>query len=332
MKEGLQNKAVLLAQNAQSVKQEFKWQHAMTIRLAALQYTLEGKAVDCDKIRRCLDLIKGTTGIFSSFRGNMVLCIAAMLSLSDDPGRLFEHTVSVYGELKKAKFRASDFLAVAAFQIASAADASDYSRIVDRAREFYKGMKALSWFNTGQDDYIFSAMLGLSDLDVQSGTESIEQLYQRFKPEFWPGSSVQALAQVLVLSGECDTAISRILTLKDAMKYQRIRLDRAYTLPALGVLALLPVDTDTLVQDIREAQAFLRTQKGFGHLSVSKQPLLLFASAIVAFAYAEDIKNGVIAASVSTSIASIVIAQQAAMIAAMSASAGAAAGAAASSG
>jgi hypothetical protein len=319
VKEGIQNKAVLLARNAQSVKQEFKWQHAMTIRLAALQYTLEGKAVDCDEIRRCLDLIKGTTGIFSSFRGNMVLCIAAMLSLSDDPGRLFENTVSVYGELKKAKFRASDFLAVAAFQIASGADASDYSRVVERAKDFYKGMKALSWFNTGQDDYIFAAMLGLSDIDVKIGTQRIEQIYGRLKPRFRNKNSVSTLSHLLVLGESCDGVVDRVLALRDVLKAQKLRFDRAYTLSSLGVLALLPAEKDLLVGDLSETRDFLRTQKGFGKLTVSTEELLIYTAAIVSSEYAKDISCGVLTAALSTSITNIIIAQQVAMIAAISA-------------
>ncbi|MCL2545528.1 MAG: DUF4003 domain-containing protein [Clostridia bacterium] len=326
-----QQKLTLFAANARFIQKEFLWQGALVKKLAALLYAFDGKPIDCAAIKRSHALIKDSTGAFSTFRGNMALGVAAMLSLKSDPSELLTNAIAVYEMLKSAKFRASDYLVVAAYEIASQAKPEEYGQAVARARAFYDGMKAKGFFRTRENDAIFAAMLGLSDLDVETGTQSVEQLYRRFKPEFWPGNSVQALAQVLVLGGECETAIDRILAIRDAMKYQKIRLDKAYTLPSLGILALLPVDIDALVQALDEARAFLKKQKGFGPLSVSKQALLLFASAIVASAYAEDIKNGVIAASVSTSIASIIIAQQAAMIAAMSASAGAAAGAAAAS-
>jgi len=319
MKKEVQEKLALFVSNAQAVRKEFTWHDTLVKKLAALLYALDNKPVDCTEIRNSHILIKNNTGFFSTFRGNMALCIAAMLSLKDNPAELFANTLTVYEMLKSAKFRASDYLAVAAYEIASQARPEEYQQIIIRTREFYDGMKSKGFLRAGQDDYIFSAMLALSGIEVKAGTESIEQLYQRFKPAFWSGNSVQALAQVLVLSGECETAINRILILRDAMKNQKIRLHRCYTLPSLGVLALLPVDIDTLVQDINEAQAFLRTQKGFGVWTVSKQALLLFASAIAASVYAEDIKNGV-TASVSTSIASIIIAQQAAIIAAVSAS------------
>ena len=196
-----------------------------------------------------------------------------------------------------------------------------------RAR-LYDGMKAHHFFYTGQDDYIFAAMLGLSGLESGPGAERIEYLYSRLKDSFWDRNSVQALAQVLVLGGSGDDVENRVLALRDALRAQKIKLDKAYTLPVLGILALMPVEIDIIVRDLDEAQASLRTQKGFGALSMSTQELLLFAASLVAGEYARDAKDGVITAALSTSIANIIIAQHAAMIAAISASsAGAAASA-----
>jgi hypothetical protein len=118
--------------------------------------------------------------------------------------------------------------------------------------------------------------------------------------------------------------------LRDALRAQRIKLDKSYTLPALGVLALLPVEIGAIVRDIAEAEQTLKVQKGFGSWSVSKQELLIYAAAAVAGEYAEHVKGGVVTAAVSTSITNIIIAQQVAMIAAISASSAATAAAASS--
>jgi hypothetical protein len=264
-------------------------------------------------------MIKSSAGVFSAFRGNMSLCIAALLSLSDNPERLLGEAIKVYDLLKKVKLRASDYLAVAAYQIAAGADPDNCTAVIERTRAFYDGMKTHHWFYTGQDDYIFAAMLGLSDLDVNTGVERIEQLYTRLKDEFWDKNSVQALSQVMVLSGTSDATTGRVLALRDTLKAQKLRLDRSYTLSSLGILALLPLDIEIIVRDIDEAQTFLRAQKGFGSLSVDKQELLLLAAAIVSWEYADSAKGGVLAATLSTSITNIIIAQQAAMIAVITA-------------
>lgn len=325
MKHAGRNKLELFADNAQIIKKEFTWQKSLTKRLAALLYAQEGKGVDCKAIEQCHALIKQNTGAFSAFRGNMALCVASLLSLSPNPQQVFSETLKVYDLLKGVKLRASDFLVVAAYQIAAQSESSDYEHVVVRTRSFYDGMKARHFFYTGQDDYIFAAMLGLTDLDTAAGAERIEQLHSRLKGEFWDKNSVQALAQVLVLGGSEDSVVRRVLDLRNALRAQKIKLDKAYTLPVLGILALLPVEIDTIVRDIAAAQDTLRAQKGFGSLSVTTQELLLYAASIVAGNYAESLKDGVLTATLSTSITNIMIAQQAAMIAVISASTAAAA-------
>ena len=326
----IQKKLALFAGNTQTIKKEFPWQRALTKRLAALLYAQEGKPIDCEAIQQCHALIKQNTGTFSKFRGNMALCVAALLSLASNPQELLSKTLKVHDLLKNAKFRASDFLVVAAYEIAKQSNPADYMNVTNRTRAFYDGMKANRFFSTGQDDYIFAAMLGLSDLDVAAGTERVELLYNRLKGEFRNKNSVQALSQVLVLDGSDDVVVWRALALRDALRAQKIRLDKAHNLSSLGVLALFPVDIDTIVRDINEAQVTLRAQKGFGAMSVSSQEILLFAAALLADEYARNVKDGVLTAALSTSIVNIIIAQQVAIIAAISASSAAAAAASSS--
>jgi hypothetical protein len=320
MTEAMQNKLGLFAENVRTIRGKFFFEDHMTKRLAALLYAQEGKAIDCDAIRRCHEMIKKNTGIFSRFRGNMALCIASLLSLKEEQQSLLDKTLGVYKLLKAAKFFPSDFLVVAAFQIATQADSAEYVNVVARTRAFYEGMKAKHFFYTGQDDYIFSAMLGITGLEPEAATARIETLFSQMKGGFFYKNSVQSLAQVLVLGSADDAAENRVFKLRDAFRAEKIRLDRSYTLPVLGILALLSEDMDTVVKDVDEAKANLRNEKGFGWFSVPTQELLLYAASLVAGEYAEGIKNGVITAAVSTSITNIIIAQQAALIAAMSAS------------
>lgn len=157
-------------------------------------------------------------------------------------------------------------------------------------------------------------------MDLAEGTERIKQIYNQLKREFRNKNSVQILAQVLVLGEADDSIVNRVLALRDALRTQKIKLDKAYTLPFLGIFALLPVEIEIIVNKIGEAQDALRNKKGFRTLSVSTGELLLLAATIVASDYAENIKDGVLTATLSTCIANIIIAQEAAMVAAASSS------------
>ncbi|OAB44667.1 DUF4003 family protein [Paenibacillus antarcticus] len=314
----------LFAENAQRIKKAFPWQNVMVNRLAALLYTAENKIADEEAIRASRELIKENTGIFSLFRGNSVVIIATLLSLSADKETQLANTLIVYDILKDTKFRASDYLVVAAYQIAAHSTTDRYQLTVERAKMFYDSMKANHRFLTGHDDYIFSAMLGLSDIDVESGSDRMEQLYTALKPEFMSGNSVQALTQVLVLGDEAPEAVSRVLALRDVFRTQGIRLDKEYTLTSLGVLSLLPSNKENMVTEVSETYELLRTKKGFGNWSITKQELLLLSTALVAFKYVDDVRNGILTTMLSTSITNIVIAQQTAIAVATAASATAA--------
>lgn len=324
MKEPFVNRLDLFVSNTQLVKKAFAWKSGQINRLAALLYTAESKTIDTDAIRDSNELIKNSTGLFSTFRGNLSVCIAALLSLSGHKETLLADTLAVYDLLKERKLRASDYLVVAAYQIAANSPADQHQRIADRTRHFYDSMKEYHRFLTGQDDYIFAAMLALSDLEPERGAARMEQLYAELKPEFVSGNSVQALTQVLALGEETPEAAARVIALRDAFRSRGIRMDKEYTLSSLGVLSLLPVDGGMLVQDISDTHDYLRTQKGFGSWSITKQELLLLSTALVSYKHIEAVQSGILNSALSTSLTNIVIAQQTAIAVAAATSAAAA--------
>ena len=333
MKKSVNDKLNLFTSNDQTIKGGIKWHDVIMKRLAALIYTLENKHVNCEAIIESQDLIKRETGFFSMFKGNMMLCIASMLSLQENREQLFSNTMTAYNKLKAVKFSASDYLTVAAFLIASNTESKEYQRTAERAKAFYDGMKKQRRFHTGKDDYIFTVMLGLSEIAPNIGVDQIDQLYIKLKPEFRAyGSSLQTLCQLLVLSGKAEEASERLLTLRNTVISRKVKLDKMYTLPVLGILSLLPANADTLVGDILDVQSCLRTKRGLGFFTVTTQELLLYSSAIVSSAYAEDMKSSNIStisaedmksniiSAISAGIAGTIIAQQLIVLAAVIAS------------
>lgn len=323
----MKSKLELFVNNTYAIKKDFVWQHSMLKRMAALLYAVKSKTIDSSRIQESINLIKQNTGVFSSFRGTSLMTLATLLSLSENKEIMLSETLKVYDLLKAEKFRAGDFLVIAAYQIASNAEPSKYAQVIKRAKAFYDGFKENHIFITGQDDYIFSVMLGLSDIDLKTGSARIEQTYQSLKRYFVSRNGVQALAQVLTVGGTGSFNESRIVDLCNAFREKRLRLDLNYSLSSLGVLSLLPYDTDTLVNKVSDVYEYLRTKKGFGSWSVTKQELLLLSAAFVSYEYIDQANDGIITSAISTSLTNIIIAQQAAMIAAISASSAAAASA-----
>ncbi|WEK55032.1 MAG: DUF4003 family protein [Candidatus Cohnella colombiensis] len=321
MKEQTLSRLDLFVANSQLMKSKFIWQPTLIKRLASLLYAAEDKAIDIDAIQESYELIKKNTGVFSSLRGSSAISISALLSLSEEKNEQLSNTLAIYDMMKEVNFRASDFLVVAAYQIAAHTLPENYSHTVNRAKAFYVGMKAEHRFITGQNDYIYAAMLGMSSLDINYGLTRIEQLYATFKPHFHSGDSVQALAQVLVLGEENRELEARVLSMRGAFRERNVKLDHVHTLSTLGVLSLLPAEIDSIVNGVLEVNEYLRTKKGFGIWSVTKQELSMYSATLIAYEYMSDMKIGLLTSTLSTSLTNIIIAQQAAIAAAVATSA-----------
>lgn len=316
----LQDKLNLFADNVQVINKDFVWKNTLAKRLAALLFTAESRTLDGEAIRRGEALIKRQTGLFSTFRGNASLTVATLLALADDPEQLLDRTLLVYDLMKAARFSASDFSVIAACLIAGQARPEALAATVERARAFYDGMKQEHWFLTGQDDYIFCAMLGLSGLEPLDGVARIERLYDDLRPDFRGRNAVQALAQVLVLADDAASPSFQVRNLRDAFKASGIRLDREYTLTSLGVLTLVSPDHAAIVQAVQAAYDNLRTRRGFGRWTIGRQELLLLAAALVAYESVSQPEKHLLTSTLSTSITAIIIAQQAAIVAATASS------------
>lgn len=330
MNDALQTSINLFVSNTQEARNCFTWQDSLTKRLMALLYMAEHKKLDAESIKDCHKLLKMNTGTFSMFRGNSAYSIAAMLSLKPDKEKLFQNVLQVYDRMKEAKFKSSDYLTIAALLVASGTDNENYSNVIYRAKEFYDGMKSNHMFITGGNDYIFSAMLGLSDIDPKTGTINLEELYQSLKPEFGGGDGLQMLTQILLLGGFTKESLNHIVDLSKAFKDEGIRLDRRDTISSLGILSLLPANKNDIVCNVKETYDYLREEKGFGVLSISKQELLVFSTALTSFFLLDEAKSSIITGALSNTITNIILAQQAAM-AAIAASSAAAATASSSS-
>lgn len=327
----LQSRLRLFAENTQRMRGTFIWESMLMKRLAALLYVNENRTMDAAAVRECRELIKERTGLFSSFRGNMQLCLAAMLSMAPDKETQLDRTLAVYDRMKDAGFKASDFLVAAAYQVAARTDPAAYDDTVERARTFYEAMKKRHFFLTGRDDYMFAALLGISSLDIESGDADMAWFYSELKPVFRPRQGLQALSQVLALGGDREELKSRVLELHRAFLSRGIRMDKEYTLSSLGVLSLLPTSVESLAGDAAAAFASLRQEKGFGIWSIGKQELLLLASAVVASVHVDEAKSGIVSTAVSTSLTNLLIAQQMAAAGAAAAAASAAAASSSSS-
>lgn len=324
MDDNLQKRVDLFLDNNAAMKGNFIWQYAYSKRLSALLYSAEGRNLNTFEIENNIKLIKGTTSTFSMFRGNSIMTLATMMSLSSKGEELLQRSLLIYEAMKSIGFRASDYLVVASAIIASNSKEGDYSKVIVRAKNFYDGMKEKHRIITSHDDYIFSVLLALSKVDVNSGVNRIEEIFQELKPDFKYGNAVQSMAQILVVGEEeiaPEEIRNRLYGIRNGLRKYNLKLDREYSMTSLGILSLLPVDSEKVVNEIKEVHDYIRTFKGFGSFSVTNQEVLIIASALISFHYLDNLKLDIISGAVSTAMINMIVAAQTATAAAAAATA-----------
>jgi len=317
----------LFLDNASNIRKSFPWQEPMIKRLTALVFALEGKELDSAAVVAAHKTLKNTTGVFSTFRGNLSVLIAAMASMTDDPATRLSDTQTAYQLLKNKKFRSSDYLVAAAFEIASQTPHNNFPHVIHQTREIFLAMRANNRFLIGADDYIYAAMLALAGFDAQTAGDKVRDMYTRLKAEFpfmTSRSCLLHLAQIMILSDRTEHCVSNLIHLNRILRSHKIKLDRSLVLPSLGILSTLPTNPDALAEEIKNTVDFLRTHKGFGGFSVSSAEINMHAVALIS-------RHSLAQATASSAITNMLIAQQTAMMVAMSAAVMASSSAAAAS-
>lgn len=316
MNELIKQRLDLLCDNYQAAASYSHFDSNMVRIFSSLVCCNEGKSVDPEKIKQMKTLIKEKTRVFSIFRNNLLMPLSTELSLEENPDECLTNTLQVYDMLKQLKFSSSDYLAAAAHAISTGCEPYDYNQICERMRSFYDDMKQNHPFLTGQDDYVYAAMLAMSDLSPQSGTSRMELFYINLKKHFSQGNGLQSLSHILCMAEENDSLITdRVVELHHKLKEKKFDMNHPYTLSILGILALITDDVDAIVGDLAIAHDYLKEKKGFGNWSLTKAQRLLITSAVVACVYANEAKSGTLKSTIVSNITNLLLAEEAAMIA-----------------
>lgn len=307
----LQQRCELFITNRDTIKKTFKNKDEAVYAACAAIYTSRGMQADGSELKKCKKLIEESKGIFSSFRGSMLLASASLLAVSDRPRELLEQVLDIYDRLKKY-FTGTEYLVQAAFTIAEYAYGADIDDICKRAKGLYKKMKREHPFLTGSEDSVFAISLAMSERDDKDLINDMEACYKIIKPEF-SNNYVQTVSHVLALEdGESERKSSKFLGLYDGLKTAGKKYGKTYELSVLAALSASGVSNDRIVADLLYTDDFLDDQKGYGGLfGTSKKTRLMHAALIVSGVYGS--RGSQIAAIASA--AAIIAAEQAMMAA-----------------
>lgn len=316
--------------NRDQIKEVFGWEDAYMYPVCAMVFTSHRHMADEDVLKQCRKILKEKTSVFSNFRTTARLVMTSMMAVAINPEEMLEHALQVY-DLLKEHFYGSPYLPVTAMMIAEQEKPQRYEMVATRAHTIYERMKKEHPFLTSGEDSVFAAMLALSEKSDEQIITEIENCYSLLKKQFSAGNAVQSLSHVLTLiNGNTEEKCAKTIALFQALKEENCKYGTGYELATLGVLAMLPVEQQLLVQEIKEVDVYLAKQKGYGVFGIGKKQRLMHAGMICASEYTSLGTDTAMSHAAISGTISLIVAQQAAMCAAIAASSAAAASSASS--
>ena len=329
MNSALQNLTVQYSEAREAVKSVFRMESEYSYPVAANLYVSANVPVDPDRLEDCKRLIKAEAGIFSNFRGNIKVPLAAKLALSDDPQSRWMRAEANY-EMLKEHFMRSEFLALAALLLTDSAADADVPALAARGKALYSRMRKEHPFLTGQEDSVFAILLAQSDRTDDALIADMEACYRLLDERFFKGDGIQTASHVLaMIGGTPEEKANKVIALYDAIRDAGGKYGKNWELSALAAFATDDTPVETIVSEMLAVDALLEGQKGYGIFGCDRKTRMMHAAMLVS-AYHSREQTGLVNAIAQQSAVAMIAAQQAAicaMIACSSASAAAAAGA-----
>ena len=311
-----------------AVRAVFRWENDCMYPVSAQVFLAADRPVDRERLERCRDLVKSTTGIFSNFRGNVRLPLVCMLAAGDEPEARWARTQQTYARLKETFF-GSEYLALAALFLSDGTQGEDGAA---RGRGLYQRMKKEHPFLTGPEDSVFALILAQSSRTDDELIEDMEASYRLLRERFPQGDGLQSASHVLALSEAAPAEkVRRLIALFDGILAAGGKYGKDRQLPILAALSLGPEDTDDLVRGLMDLDGLLSEEKGYkGLFGLDRRTRMMHAAMLLSLPDRGDGQQRVMNAAAQQATLAIIIAQQAVICAAVAASAasGAAAGSA----
>ncbi|MBR3108625.1 MAG: DUF4003 family protein [Clostridia bacterium] len=287
MKPELENLCLEYIANREEVGKAFRWDNSALHTVCANIFCACGKTADSEHLKECRKMIKQNTRFLSKFRSGKVRAVlASMLSLEERPEDRMA-LANEYFHLLKKQFKKTEYLVLTAFLLADLADQTLTEETVSRGKEIYRAMNQKHRILTNKTDSVFAMLMAYSGKTTEELIGETEVCYQALKKKF-SGSGAQTSAQVLAMAdGAPEEKAQRVIDLFDALREADIKYGRSDELSPLAALSLADTPLSALAEEIKEVDAFLKSQKGFDSSKESEQAQrAMYAVMIVSDQYA----------------------------------------------
>ena len=253
------------------------------IKVGALFYTVRNISPDGEKIRACKEILKRKTGIFSNFRGFLQFAIQVKMSVSPDPEAYLDAVLAIYKKLAEGRILPGEIIVMTAMTIYDLSDGRDVDSVIAAVKEAYAKIRQKHKFLTNENDLSYIAIMVLSGKDMDRQLEEVEMLYAALKERFhMPSDTAQSAALVLSMSSKpADQKAESFISFYQALKEVKHATSKGKAMSVYAAFTDLDAPRELLVDEIGQAEDWLRHQKGYGILSSSDVRRVMAAALVL---------------------------------------------------
>ena len=312
MNEVLNEKCELLLKNSSAIRNKYFFDDAHMCLIAGLIFTSADKEVDTDKLKECKKILEKNTGLLSNLRANPRLVLLSKMALSDDPEQYINNVSEVYKKIHGGKQLETSYMALAAMLICDLGRQDEAEDLVIKAEQIRSQMNKDHPVLTASEDTSFIMLLALTEKSPERVISDIEEAYDYLKnmcKVSATANAIQGLSEVLAISyGDTKEKCDKVVRICNTFADRKAKYGSDSEFVVLGSLISVNIDTDTLVDEILEAEVRLKDLKGFKLGEMERKKRMMFASMLVSEVY--GLQSDVIGNSIMSNALSAVIAKQ----------------------
>ncbi len=322
MKPELEQKINLFVENRKEAEKAFVMEHKLNHVLSSLILTGSGHSLDREKVKEAKKIVKSKKGMLSVFRATCFVDVVTKMSIQNNPERYIEDVLEVYKIIKGKRIMEYTGLVLASMAIVDLGRKNEAEKIAVKYEEILRKMSKKHPFLTDENDIAFAVLLAMTEKDVDTIIDEMEECYTYLKKTLKvkaDANALQGLSELIILSDgsmteKCDKAAELYVTFKEhGAKYGYY-----FEFASLAALIGLDINKDELVDLIIEVDEKLKDNKGFGDWSMNRKERLMFAAILVAEVLSGDNNQmynyAIDSAVISNTIASIIAEEVAVMM------------------
>ena len=312
MTDELKNKCGLLIHNLEVINKKYMLEDAGLCLMAAIVFTSADKEADADRLAECRKILDKNTSLLSNLRANPKMVLLSKMALSDEPEQYVSDVRDVYQKIHKGTQLENSYMSLAAIHICDLGRQDEAEELIDKAEQITQRMNKEHPILTASDDTPFIMLLALTEKSVDTILGDIEEAYDYLKNTCKiaaSSNSIQGLSEVLAISyGDTKEKCDKVMRLLNALKAKDAKIGSDSEIIVLGSLIDCGIDTDSLVNEIIEAEALLAENKRFKGEKADMKKRLMYASMLASEVFGRQ--YAVMDNSVMSNILSGVIAKQ----------------------